>query len=378
MTWSNASTNRRAAQAWLCLAVLGAMVLGGCAQKPPPAPPLIHGSVNLDQLVRRHPGWSGVSQYDAALRRLEQAAASLPQGGRPDQKMAILPALASEALPSAATPPAEVTRIGKRLDAVQLSLQDGLQARRAAARRDAVRQQQDVWRREARGRFVLSPEAAAGAPDLELQLLQANVETLTRTAANWKQSLPPAPRLEDLQAKVTAERAKLKTLLAERAQQRLAAQTRRQRERQQVREDRLAYVQQQADALEAQLRSDDAQLAAAQSARLTQQRAALLAALAQSPAGSVPPAGFAGAETLPHGPGVAQASLSQVSLTASEARLRNQRARWVKFLYDDTQAAALDTAGRHGWNVTFGPPRAGDRDLTAAMTQAMQSTVWRL
>ena len=290
--------------------------------------------------------------------------------------MAVLPALVSEIPGRTASP--DINRIGSRLGTVQESLLGELQARREAARLDAVRQQQDVWRREARSRFVLAADTDTGGPDLELQLLQANVDTLTRTVTNWKQSLPPAPRLADLQAQVKAERIKLNELLAERAQQRQAALAVRRAARQQVRTDRADYVQAQADALEARLRTDDARLVAAQSARLTQQRASLLADLARSPAASVPTAGFAGAETLPHGPGAAQAGLSQSSLAASEAHLRNQRTRWVKFLYDDTQAAAQDMATRRGWDITFGPPRPGDRNLTAEMTQAMASTVWRL
>ncbi len=342
----------------------------------PPKPPPIRGSVNLDQLIRRHPGWSGVSQYDEALRRLDLAAHSLPQRARPDQKMAVLPAV-SPLVPFAETSPSDVTQIGTRLASVQQSLLSDLQARREAARLDDIRQQQDVWRREARARFVLAPAAAPAAPDLELQLLQANVATLTQTVANWKLSVPPAPRLKELQAKVAAEQARLDALLAERAQQREAAQSRRRDEVQRVRDDRTAYVQAQAAALTTKLENEDAHQVDAQSGRLTQERFALLAALARPPVDSVPAAGFAGAETLPHGPGAIQASLSQASLTASETRLRTQRERWIKFLQDDTQAAAQDVAAKQGWDVTFGPPRPGDRDLTAALTQAMMSSVWR-
>ena len=189
--------------------------------------------------------------------------------------------------------------------------------------------------------------------------------------------MPPAPRLKDLQAKVASEQVRLQVLLAERDRQRIAAQTKRMDERQNVRDDRAAYVQAQADSLTTRLQDDDARLVAAQSARLTRQRLTLLADLAQPPVAAVPPTGFAGAETLPHGPGIAQASLSQASLTASEDRLRTQRARWIKFLRDDTQAAAQDMAAKQNWNVTFGPPRPGDRDLTTAMTQAMLPSIWR-
>ena len=73
-----------------------------------------------------------------------------------------------------------------------------MQARRQAARLDEVHQQQDIWRREARTRFVVAPEKTSGAPDFEIQLLQANVETLTRTVANLEAvfaARPPSERL---------------------------------------------------------------------------------------------------------------------------------------------------------------------------------------
>ena len=308
---------------------------------------------------------------------MEQAAEALPQSARPDQKMAALPALPPAAF-GMGTPSEDQSRIGQRLEAVQAALMESLQARREAARQDEILEQQDVWRREARSRFALSTGETSGAPDLELQVLQANVATLTRTVANWKASLPPAPRLEDLQTKVAAEQVRLAALLAERAQQQKAALAQHQEERQKVRENRAAYVQTQADALATKLEADDAQVVAAQSTRLTEQRSALLAELARPPLASVSSFGFTGAETLPHGPGAATASLSQASLLASEIRLRAQRARWVQFIRVDTQAAAQDTAAKNGWDVTFGPRRPGDRDLTAAMTQAMASSVWRL
>lgn len=363
------------------MATLGLAILGGgCASHQAPAPPPLHGLVNLDELVRRHPGWSGVGQYDAALRRLEQAARALPQGNGSDQKLATLPALlaaGSVSLSSGLSAESNAEQV-QRLKSVQQSLLESLRGRRAMVREDQIRQKQDIWRSEARLRFSVPLESVQSQPDLELQLLEANVATLTRTIAGWKQAPPPAPKLEALRTKVNTERAKLEALLTTRAQQREIAQTRHREEIARARADRTAYVQAQADTLEAHLRTEDERLIAAQAARLTQQRTALLGALAQPPALTVPTTGFAGQETLPHGLGVVQSGLSQASLTASEVRLRAQRARWVKFLYDDTQAAALDAAGQRGWDVTFGHPRPGDRDLTGALAQALTSSLWRL
>jgi len=379
MMWSNESTGKYAfAPILACLALLG----GGCAShKAIAPPPPLRGSVNLAQLALHHPGWSGVGQYDDALRRLEQAAATLPPPGQPDQKMATLPALPADALQNGMTAPAlNAGGAGRRLDSVQQSLLRELKARREMAREDEVQRQRDVWRGEARQRFPVPIAAASTQPDLELQLLQANVETLTRTVNNWKPPTRavPTPTLDQLKAKVAAEQVKLDALLAERAQQREIAAAQFRTAVQNSHEMRVAYVQAQADALESHLQADDARLVAAEAARLSGKRTALLRELTTPVSIGVPTAGFAGAETLPHGPGVAQATVSQASLAASKARLRAQRARWIKFLVDDTQAAALDVAGQKKWDITFGPPRPGDRDLTNALAQAMASSVWRL
>ena len=374
MKWSSGLTSRPTLLR--AVLILGALTAGCAGHKTAPLPPPLRGSVNLDLLVRHHPGWGGVGQYDAALRRLEQSSRSLPPPGRPDERIATLPALPSETLSGPDGPGA--SGIAPRLNATQQVLLDGLRARREMARSDEVAGNRDAWRREARVRFPNPTPALSSAPDLDVQLLEANVTALTRTVDNWKPSPPPAPRLSDLKDLLARNEARLQDLLAARRSDRVAAQTRLTDERQHQREARVTYAQAQADALESRLRGDDERLIAAQASRLTSQRAALLTALNRPAALAVPTAGYAGAETLPHGPGVAQASLSAESLAASEARLRAQRTRWIKFLYDDTQAGALDVAGQRRWDVTFGRPRPGDRDLTAALAQAMAGSVWRL
>ena len=361
MKWSSGSISRPT----FLLAVLTLGVFtGGCAShKTAPLPPPLRGSVNLDLLVRRHPGWGGIGQYDAALRRLEQAYRTLPA----------LPLGSVSGLPRP-----NASGISAQLDTTQQALLDGLRARREMARRDEVEGNRDAWSREGRLRFPSPILSVSGVPDLELQLLEANVTMLTRTVNNWKPSPPPAPRLEAVKDLLAQNKARLQALLASREGDRAAAEARFMEERQHQRESGAAYAQAQADALEGRLKGDDERLIAAQSSRLSSQRAALLAALGRPAVLAVPTAGYAGAETLPHGPSVAQASLSAQSLASSEARLRAQRVRWIKFLYDDTQAAALDVAGQRRWDVTFGRPRPGDRDLTAALAQAMAGSVWRL
>jgi len=378
-TWSSASTSRRLLRL-LGPALLGPALLGGCAThtRPVPPPP-IRGYVNLDALTRRHPGWSGVGRYDAALRRLGAAARALPPADRPDQKIATLPALPPAAgEDGAALPTAAVSQAGNRLTAVQRSLLDGLRSRREMARADQIASRQDGWLREARQQYPIPTERAAIQPDLALQLLQANVEALTKTLDGWKEAVPPAPKRETLRAKVEAERARLQALIAARVQARDAAQARQEVEIRRLQEARTAYVQTQADSLESRLRDGDARFLAGQQARLTQQRTALLGALARPAPVSVPVAGDAGARSLSAGPGAGQAAFAGKSLAEAGTHLSAQRARWVRHLYDDTRAAAQDTADQQNLDVTFGPPRPGDRDLTPTLAQAMKAGVWRL
>ena len=190
--------------------------------------------------------------------------------------------------------------------------------------------------------------------------------------------MPPAPKREALRAKVEADRAKLEGLIAARIQARDAAQAQQEAESLRLQKARDAYVQTQADALETRLRAVDERVTTDQQVRLTQQRTALLGALARPAPVSVPLIGDAGTQTLPKGPGAAQAALSRASLVEAQARLGAQRARWIRYLYEDTRAAAQDTADGRNWDVTFGPPRPGDRDLTTTLAQAMKTGVWRL
>jgi len=246
------------------------------------------------------------------------------------------------------------------------------------ARADQVASRQDGWVREARQQFPIVPETAALQPDLALQLLQVNVETLTKTLDGWKEAVPPAPKREALRVKVETDRARLQSLWAARVQARDVAKARQEAERRRLREARVAYVQTQADTLESRLHTGDERFITGQQARLTRERTALLGALAQPAPVLVPVAGDVGAQTLPKGSNVARAALAGKSLAEAEAHLGAQRARWVRHLYDDTRAAAQDMADQRNMDVTFGPPRPGDRDLTPTLVQAMREGVWRL
>ena len=261
---------------------------------------------------------------------------------------------------------------------VQQSLLDGLRSRREMARTDQIASRQTGWQRAARQQYPAFTETKTDQPDLELQVLQANVVTLTRTLDGWKEAVPPAPKRAALGIKVETDRTRLQSLIAARIQEREAAQARYAAAIRRLQEARITFVQTQSDTLAARLRTQDEVYIAGQAARLTQQRAALLSTLARPVPVFVPDVGGAGSQTLPKGPGAAQAALSRDSLMEAETHLRAQRARWVRHLYDDTQAAAQDTAAQRNWDVTFGPRRPGDRDLTQPLAQAMQAGVWRL
>jgi hypothetical protein len=338
----------------------------------------------MASLVRHQPGWAGLAQYDAALARLNSAAQRLPFAGQADPKMAILPALPPGVAPDAVPPAKDVGGIARRLSDVQAALIGSLNDRRKIAREDQISRQQDLWRRDARQLFPIPARTAEISSDLTLQMLEANVAALTRTLNHWDNSTPPAPRLARLKLKVEADRNRLQALIAARIQTREAARAARLAAIQRQRQARLDYVQAQENSLAARLETDDRRVLNAQKQRLSKQRETLLAALARPEPMSVPPAGDAGALTLPNGPSAVRASLSAASLRAASLRaaslraartkLMAQRGRWVQYLYADTRGAALDAAAQHHWNITFGPPRPGDRDLTAELERALTHT----
>ncbi len=321
-------------------------------------------------LVRHQPGWAGLGQYDAALARLDTAA-KLPPFGQADPKMAILPALPLGTAGNNALEGQDAGEIARHLSAVQAGLLLGLAGRRKNARDDQINRQQDLWKRDARKLFPVPTRTAEISEDLTLQLLQANVAALTQTLDHWDNSKPPAPKLARLKEKVESDRDRLNALIASRIRARETARAARLAAIRRQRAARLGYVQAQGDALAGHLEAEDARVLAGQQRRLSAQRLALLGALAQPDSVSVPASGPAGTLKLPSGPGAAPPSLSAASLGAARDRLLAQRQRWVQYLDDDTRASALDAAARQHWNITFGPPRPGDRDMTADLERVL-------
>lgn len=369
MTLSNALINR-VVLAGLAVSLFGA----GCASRTQPAAPrTVYGYADLNALVQSRPGWSGLRRYDAALTRLDSEARSLPPAGQADPKLAILPALLA-AGPNADAQTAggrEPSGIGLRLSAVEASLISSLDDRRKMARAEQIRRQQELWRRDAQRLFPVPTRSAEIGSDLTLQLLQANVATLSQTLSHWDNSTPPAPVLQQLKRKVEADRARLEALIAARIQAREAARAARSEVIRQTRQARLDYVRAQEAALAARLETADTLAVGSRARRLGEERRILLAALAKPEPVEVPTAGDAGTITLPRGPGTLPPSLSADSLKAARKNLLAQRGRWIQYLYDDTRASAQDAAGKRHWNITFGSPRPGDRNMTADLKQAL-------
>lgn len=376
-TWSSASINKLGSiNKLLPLTLL--LCLGGCASRsaaPRVAAAPLHGSVSLDALVRQHPGWDGVGRYDAALKRLDLAVSGVP--GTPATPAVILPPLNAA---NAFAPPSAGGDAGAdaHLRSVQRGLLAGIRARRALARSEQIARQRSLWRREARQLFPVPTQPTDVVPDFNVQLLRVNVKTLTQTLENWQLSTPPTPRLNALRLKTEADRNRLLALIATYDD---AVQGRQNSYDAQVRSRRaarLAYVEAQADALSARLEREDARTLAAQQARLSEERAALLTALARPLPMAVPASGPLGEVILPSAPGAARAALSVSALRAARTRLQEQRTRWLRYLYDDTKAAAEDTAERRHWVITFGPPPLGQRDLTGPVAEALKSGPWHV
>ena len=357
--------------------------MAGCASHRTAAPRAaapVPGYVNLDSLVHQHPGWDGVGRYDAALRRLDGAVSSVP--GTAATPAVSLPPLPAGSQPASSSPAADNTAdnaaVAAHLQHVQRELLAGTRARRALARDEQIARQRSLWRRDARQLFPVPTRSTEVVPDFNLQLLRVNVRALTQTLENWKLSTPPTPRLDALHLKVEADRDRLLALISAREK---AVRDQQDSYEAQVRDRRvarIAYVDAQEDALSARLNREDARTLAAQQARLSGERAALLLALTRPTPMAVPAAGSLGEVTLPSGPGAERAALSATALRAARTRLEAQRTRWLRYLYDDTRAAAEDAAGHHHWTLTFGPPVAGQRDLTGPVAEALKAGPWHV
>ncbi len=364
--------------------------MAGCSTgRRPPSPPL-PGTANLDALVRRHPGWQGVAQYDAALARLQTDAARLGQAASVPATLPPLPSLEASA---PRVPAALAAGQAARLLQAEQAQGARLRQRRAQARTRQIALAREVWQREAdtqyghaaeRAQFAYSRQARAVAARRQGERLNLTLQihALERLVGGWKASVPPAPELKAAQAELAQKQARLAQLDLAQGIELHLAQAQRDAAVSQAQAARAAYVQAQAAGEEARLSAQDETQVRLLESRLAAQRMALLSEESKPLAGDVSPAGTLNAQAVPSAPvqaALSSASLSrsQASLQAARAHLEQQRTRWVAFLYDDTRSAALDAAHRRHWVLSFGPTRAGAADLTGPLSQDLAAHAWK-
>jgi len=342
----------------------------------------------LDVLVRSHPGWPGVAQYDLALTRLRNASVRLDRPAE-DAVLAVLPADTATAPPS---PVALVRGEAQQLEAVRQAQVAQVRERRALARQRQIALLQEAWRREARAAYVRQAREAQGIylrrvretladNDARSLNLSLQIKALQDIVAGWKASTPPTPRLTQARADLAQKQAQLAQLETARSQALQTALAERHAAIARAAAERDASVQRLTGQKEAALRLQDERQTRAFAQSLVRQEQALLKSQSVQAAVPVAPAGPLGAEALPPArsapalsPGSTAKSLRQLQM--AQTRLLAQRARWLAFIYDDTRAAALDAAQKRHWTVTFAKAGPGIA-LTAPLAKILASQGWK-
>lgn len=344
----------------------------------------MYGHADLDVLVRRHPGWAGVGQFDRALARL-RAATRPPQGLPPDSALGTLPALNVDVT---AAPTLALDSERRRLSLIEQEQVRQLRARRAVNRQRQIAQERETWEREAQVAYARAVAAAQATYARRLASLVAEhdarrvnlllqIRALQRLVLGWNDAKPPTPALNQARADLAQKQAELATLDAGQGSSLRAAQAARDAAIADAARERTGSVRAQALREETALRAQDEGQVAAFQARLSAQRIALLREARSLKSSAVAAAGPLGQQALSPDPSLAAGSPAETNLRAAESQLRAQRTRWIAFLYDDTRAAALDAAGQRRWIITFGPGRLGETDLTAPLAQALTTSVWK-
>ena len=384
MTWSSALTSRTArAGGLLCAALL----LGGCAAAKRPAPP-VPAYADLNVLVRGHPGWQSVAQFDGMLARLKAAARQAQAGAVVPATALALPAQAGLDLPGTAftLPPAALEQQQRQLAQQEQAQLTRLRARRERARQQQLELQQPRWRREAQLQYVQAAQAAQArfaernnaafaANDVRRLNLMLQINVLKKTVADWNLSTPPTPLLNQAKKDLVDKTSELKGLDAERAGLTGTLQAERSAALAQAAAAREAYVETQQAQLAETLRVQDDAVLAAQQVQLGRQTALLLQQERALAAGTVPAAGSTAAIRLPAT--AARTGRPARNLQTATGSLQTQRDRWIAFLYDDTQAAARDAARQRGWTVTFDPSGRGEINVTAQLAVLLAKSVWK-
>ncbi len=387
MKCSSASTASRLLGS-TCFAL--AFALSGCGLHPARVAQITprQGYADLDVLVRSHPGWPGVAQYDLALTRLRNATVRLDSPAA-DSALAVLPADNAAAPPS---PTALARGEAQQLEATRQAQVARVRERRALARQRQLAPLKAAWQREADAEYARQARRAQGAylrrvrrtladRDVQRLNLSLQIKALQDIVSGWKASTPPTPRLAQARKDLLQKQAQLAQLETARSQALLAAGTERSTVIAQAARVRDTYVQRLTSQKEAVLLAQDERQTEVFAQSLVRQEQALLKSQAVQAAVPVAPAGPLGAEALPAGhtppalsPGSTAKSLRQLQM--AQTRLLAQRARWLAFIYDDTRAAALDAAQKRHWSVTFAKTGPG-MALTAPLAKILAFQGWK-
>ena len=277
----------------------------------------------------------------------------------------------------------------QRLETIQLIQMSRLRQRQAQNRHRQLALERQVWERQAAAQYARGIAATQAAYTQRLLLLARDddagrlnlllqIRALQKIVSGWNASKPPTPELNRSKAELLQKQQQLTRLDQGRQQSLALARAGRDADLAAALTTRIAYVSDLDGLEETRLRSQDDQQASFLQGRLTAQRQALLSEERSLSAAPVSPAGGLGPQLLPAGPIPATtAPGAGHSFRLAQAQLKAQRARWLAFLYSDTQAAALDTATRQHWIVTFSRPVPGERDLTGPLAQALTTRVWK-
>jgi hypothetical protein len=351
----------------------------------PPKIPRVYANLNV--LVQKHPGWKGVALYDAMLTRL-QASIDRAQIGLHAPIPAVgLGQIQGVDLPNGAFALPQSTMQQQRLLLAQLAEQQiqRLQERRAQVRALEIRAQKRVWRRDARSQYEQSVAAinsryqteylnAIAQDKVDRLNLMLQIQALQHNIAQWSLAQPPTPRLNQNREALAQKQSALAKLLADRTGQVAALQQTRDTALAQALAARTAFVENQQAALTDRLTKLDQDAVEAQRLLLARQTSKMLDREQQLIAAAVPVAGTLGSVA------VAQETNPGVPLTGvrqTEARLILQRDRWIRNIYEDTQAAAEDAAQQRGWNVTFGTRQPGELNRTSDLAKILTGEIWK-
>lgn len=347
----------------------------------------VRGYANLDVLVRSHPGWAGLAQYDQALARVEAVALRPTNEASADASLVTLPpaSVTLDRLPPALALEGE----RKRLNEVLQRQVAHLRERQAQGRERQIALDAPRWDREAAAEYASAVSVAETKYTDELSRLAADqdarrlnlllqIRALRTIVLGWDKSTPPTPKLNQARIDLATKRNQLAALDSNRRLLAAKASSERDVEIAAAAKRRSAYVARLVSNEKATLLPRDEEQVGSLRTRLGDELGDLLRQEEALSVPSVPPVGSLAAQQMPPEPAMVVVSPGAAhSLRLTEGRLRQQRARWLEYLYSDTRAAVKDVAQQRHWTVTFGQPSFGERNLTAPLAQALTAHEWK-